>query len=185
MEILPNKPPDHTAEPTVHAYSKTCLKRPLSKRQKIGFKDQLSLNAGQKYCRMLQGEHSAILSTFIKLSFVNKIFVWSILSGCFRQVLLYMKLDFDWNQPEQWVTVLSPLLLLANSIYENVSIFLALLLSLTLEIFLFTCTEPYQIEKASLIWPFFFQGRVQITFQHIAYLPGLQIRVHNWKLVFS
>ena len=25
-------------------------------------KDQLSLNAGQKYCRMLQGEHSAILS---------------------------------------------------------------------------------------------------------------------------
>ena len=25
-------------------------------------KDQLSLNTGQKYCRMLQGEHSAILS---------------------------------------------------------------------------------------------------------------------------
>ena len=34
---------------------------------KIGFQDQLSLNAGQKYCRMLQGEHSEILSTFIKL----------------------------------------------------------------------------------------------------------------------
>ena len=46
-------------------YSKTCLKRPLSKRPKIGFKDQLVLNAGQKYCRMLQGVHSAILSTFI------------------------------------------------------------------------------------------------------------------------
>ena len=39
-----------------------------TKRPKIGFQDQLSLNAGQKYCRMLQGEHSAILSTFIKLS---------------------------------------------------------------------------------------------------------------------
>ena len=51
-------------------YSKTCVKRPLLKRPKIGFKDQLSLNAGQKYCRMLQGEHSAILSTLIKLSFV-------------------------------------------------------------------------------------------------------------------
>ena len=38
----------------------------------------VSLNAGQKYCRMLQGEHSAILSTFIKLSFVIKIFVLSI-----------------------------------------------------------------------------------------------------------
>ena len=48
-------------------YSKTCVKRPLSERPKIGFHDQLSLNAGQKYCRMLQGDHSTILSTFIKL----------------------------------------------------------------------------------------------------------------------
>ena len=40
-------------------------------------KDQLLLNASQKYCRMLQ--HSAILSTFIiKLPFVIKIFVLSI-----------------------------------------------------------------------------------------------------------
>ena len=39
--------------------------------------DQLSLNAGQKYCRMLRMEHSAILSTFIKLPFVIKIFVLS------------------------------------------------------------------------------------------------------------
>ena len=59
-------------------YSKTCLKRPLSKRPKIGFQDQLSLNAGQKYCNMLQGEHSAILLTFIMLPFVIKIFVLSI-----------------------------------------------------------------------------------------------------------
>ena len=35
-------------------YSKTFLKRSLKK-------DKLSLNTGQKYCRMLQGEHSAIL----------------------------------------------------------------------------------------------------------------------------
>ena len=34
---------------------------------------------------MLQGEHSAILSALIKLSFVNVFF----LSGRFRQVLLY------------------------------------------------------------------------------------------------
>ena len=46
-------------------YSKASKKWPLSKRPKIGFQEQLSLNAGQKYCRMLQGEHSAILSTFI------------------------------------------------------------------------------------------------------------------------
>ena len=70
-------------------YSKNCVKRPLSKRQKICFQNQLSLNAGQRYCRMLQGEHSAILLTFIKLSFVIKIFVLSFLSGGFIQVFLY------------------------------------------------------------------------------------------------
>ena len=47
------------------------------KRSKIGFQDQLSLNAGQKYCRMLQGEHSAILLSFIKLPFAIKVFVLS------------------------------------------------------------------------------------------------------------
>ena len=60
------------------------------KKTENGFQDQLSLklslNAGQEYCRMLQGEHSAILSTFIKLPFVIKIFdlsifEWSIYTG--------------------------------------------------------------------------------------------------------
>ena len=64
-------------------YSKTCVKQPHTKRPKIGFQDQLSLNAGQTYCRMLQGEHSAILSTFIKLPFVIKIFVLSIFEWLF------------------------------------------------------------------------------------------------------
>ena len=35
-------------------YSKTCLKLPLKRRSKTGFQDPLSLNAGEKYCRMLQ-----------------------------------------------------------------------------------------------------------------------------------
>ena len=60
----------YTVEPVLSGHSK--------RRPKIGFQDQLSLNAGQKYCRMLQGEHSAILSTFIKLPYVIKIFVLSI-----------------------------------------------------------------------------------------------------------
>ena len=38
---------------------------------------------------MLHREHSAILSTFIKLPFVIKNFVLSIFSGRFAQVLLY------------------------------------------------------------------------------------------------
>ena len=55
-------------------------KRPLSKRQKIDFQLQLSLNAGQVYCRM---DHSAILLTFIKLSFAIKIFDLSIVEWPF------------------------------------------------------------------------------------------------------
>ena len=64
-------------------YSKTCVKRPLSKRPKICFQDQLSLNAGQKHHRMLEGEHSVMLLTFIKLPFVIKITVLSIFEWLF------------------------------------------------------------------------------------------------------
>ena len=39
---------------------------------------------------MLQGEHSTILSTFIKLPIVIKIFVLLFLPGHFTQVLLYI-----------------------------------------------------------------------------------------------
>ena len=59
-------------------HSKTCVKRPLSKRPTIVFQDHLSLNAGQNYCRMLQMEPCAILSTFIKLPIDITILVLSI-----------------------------------------------------------------------------------------------------------
>ena len=59
-------------------FSKTCIKWPLSKRPKIGFQAQLLLHTGQKYCRMLSLEHSAILSTFIKQPFVIQILVLSV-----------------------------------------------------------------------------------------------------------
>ena len=58
----------YTVKPVLSGHSE--------RRPKIGFQDQLSLNAGQKYCRIL---HFAILSTFIKPPFVIKIFVLSIL----------------------------------------------------------------------------------------------------------
>ena len=38
---------------------------------------------------LIKGEHSAIISTFIKLPFVIKIFVLFIFSGRFTQVLLF------------------------------------------------------------------------------------------------
>ena len=78
----------------VFRYSKTCVKRPLSKRAKIGCKTQLSLNAGQKYCRMLQWEHSAIFWPSFSYQLILKIFLLSIfewpLNGL-TQILLYIK----------------------------------------------------------------------------------------------
>ena len=71
-------------------YSKTCLKRPLSKRQKNclfylqNYQDRLSHNAGQKYCRMLPG---SILQYF-RPAFSAHLLCIS-LSGRFRQVLLH------------------------------------------------------------------------------------------------
>ena len=58
--------PGGTVKPVLSDHAK--------RRQKLGFQQRLSLNVGQKYRRMIQGEHSAILSTFIKLPFVIKIF---------------------------------------------------------------------------------------------------------------
>ena len=68
---------------------KPVLSDHVKRRQKRGIQQGLSLNVGQKYCRMFQGEHSAIISAFIKLPFVIKIFLLCLfLSGCLRQVLL-------------------------------------------------------------------------------------------------
>ena len=61
-----------------------------SQKDQNGFQDQLSLNAGQKYCRMLEGEHSANLSTFIKLQFVIKSFVLSIFECPLQTGFIYM-----------------------------------------------------------------------------------------------
>ena len=59
-------------------YSKICVKWPHSKRPQIGFLDQLSLNAGQKYCRILQREQH---STFIKPPFVIRSLFYLFWSG--------------------------------------------------------------------------------------------------------
>ena len=61
----------------------TCTVKPVlsghsKNRPKNGFQDRISLNAGQKYCRMLQREDSELLLAFIRLPFVIKVFVLSI-----------------------------------------------------------------------------------------------------------
>ena len=62
--------------------------RPIQKRPTIGFQDGFSLNAGQKYCRMLQ---ESILQYFRpSLSYLLFLRPWFclFLSDCLRQVLL-------------------------------------------------------------------------------------------------
>ena len=51
---------------------------------------------------MLQGEHSAILLTFIKLLFVIKILFCLFLSGRFTQVLLYYQLKNSFKIKKVW-----------------------------------------------------------------------------------
>ena len=64
--------------------SKTCLKLSLKKNTQIGFQVDCRLMQVKKYCRMLQGEHSAILLTFIKLPFAIKTFVLYIFKWLFK-----------------------------------------------------------------------------------------------------
>ena len=78
---------------TIFYYIKTCLKQSLKRRPKIVFQDRLSLNAGLKFCRRFKGEHSAILSTFIKLPFVIKIFVLSIFEWPLKKDRFYCNLN--------------------------------------------------------------------------------------------
>ena len=70
---------------------KTCV--PI--RVVLRFRELHSLNAGQKYCRMLQGEHSAILSTFIKLPFIIMIFVLSIFEWLFYTGFTVNHIELD------------------------------------------------------------------------------------------
>ena len=101
-------------------FSKNCVKWPLSKRLKTGFQDQLSLNAGQKYCRMLQGEHSAILLTCIKLPFAIKIFIyfeWPFYTGFTVHALMHV---FCWvwqHRPNCFLQDFSEEYLIENLIF--------------------------------------------------------------------
>ena len=61
----------------LYNYSKTCVKRPLLKRSKIVYKTNYHLMQVKSVAECSL-EHSAMLSTFIKLPFVIKIYVLSI-----------------------------------------------------------------------------------------------------------
>ena len=78
-------------------YGKTCLRQPLKKNTKIAFQDQFSLNASQTYCRMLQGELSVTLLTFIKLPLSIKTMFCLFLSGPLKTGYTVRDRDISWS----------------------------------------------------------------------------------------
>ena len=62
----------------IYRCSKTCVKRPLSKRPKMVFQTNYPLMQVKSIAECSKRKHSAILSTFIKQPVVIKIFVLSI-----------------------------------------------------------------------------------------------------------
>ena len=81
-------PSMHRVNDCDHLHSKTCQKRPLSKRPKIGFQDQLSHNAGQKYCRMAKGSILQYFRPSLSYHLSLRSMFWLFLSGHLRQVLM-------------------------------------------------------------------------------------------------
>ena len=84
-EVIP-----YTVKPVLSCHSKRqntvkpVLNGHTEKDHQLVFKANCRLNAGQKYRRMLHGEHSAIRSTFIKLQFVKyflSFFEWPLKTG--------------------------------------------------------------------------------------------------------
>ena len=61
-------------------YNETCVIRPLPKRPKIGRQDQSSLNAGQKFFRILS-TYIKLLGTFVIKILVLSVFVWPFKTG--------------------------------------------------------------------------------------------------------
>ena len=67
--------------------NKTCLKQPLKKKTKSWF-SRLSLNAGQKYCRMLEVNILQYFQPSLSYRLSSRLLFCLFLSGCLRQALL-------------------------------------------------------------------------------------------------
>ena len=70
-------------------YSKTCIKSPLSKRQKNGFQDHLSLNAGHCIAECSKGSFLQYFRPSLSYHLSLRSLFCLFLSGHFTQVLLY------------------------------------------------------------------------------------------------
>ena len=91
----------YTVKPVLSGHSK--------KQPKIGFQDQLSLNAGQKVLQNAPREHSAILSTCIKLPSVFETFILTIFDQLLKTGFtqhhnhwVLIKVQVKEHLPHQW-----------------------------------------------------------------------------------
>ena len=78
----------------ISIYSKTCLKRPLKKKTNSVFKTDCHLMQ-VKVLQNAPKEHSAILSTFIKLPFVFKTIVLSVFEWALKTGFTVFKLEHE------------------------------------------------------------------------------------------
>ena len=74
----------------IHYTVKPVLRGHSKRRPKIGFQDRLSLNAGQKYCRMLKQSILQYFRPSLSYHLSLRPLICLFLSGCLRQVLLYL-----------------------------------------------------------------------------------------------
>ena len=82
-------------------YSETVISSHSKKRPKIGFQDRLSLNAGQKYCKMLQESILQYVRHSLSYHLSLRPLFCLFLSGRLRQVLLFETMLLD-QQPSDF-----------------------------------------------------------------------------------
>ena len=74
-----------------YLYSKTCVKRTLQKRQKNGFQDQSSLNAGQSIAECSKGGILQYFQPSLSYQLLLRSLFCLFLSGHFTHILLYQE----------------------------------------------------------------------------------------------
>ena len=115
-------------EDSLATYSKTCPKRPLKKKTKIGFQDRLSFNAGQKYCRMLQESILQYFRPSLSYHLSLRPLFCLFISGRLRQVLLYIVLMSVGSSSKVYMSAsLFVCLFVCMSVFTHVAIFIKIL----------------------------------------------------------
>ena len=102
---------EYAVEPDLNGHSK--------RRPKIRFKDRLSLNAGQKYSRMLQESILQYLGHSLSYHLVLRPLFCLFLSGRLRQVLLWFDFFQGYRMPSELCGFLKSVQLSKRELHES------------------------------------------------------------------